>query len=552
MAATPEPKPTLESLEQDERLAKLLAGLMDQAQRKEEVDIQQVCNENPDIAEELRQLWAMVVVTEVAADQPTIDFNKTELIEVETLELPCQFGDYEILEELGRGGMGIVYRARQLSLNREVALKMILRGSLASAQDRRRFFAEAEAAAQLEHPGIVPVYEVGQHQGLAFFSMKVVEGQTLDQLLANRPIDARKAAEILKKIAEAIHYAHERGVLHRDLKPSNILIDQNGNPNVTDFGLAKRFTEKNAESKSGIVGTPMYMAPEQAEGAKNQVGPGTDVYCMGNVLYFMLTGRPPFQAATPLDTMRLVLEQDPAPPRVINRTADRSLELVALKCLQKPVELRYETAQELANDLGAFLNSERLSIMGGRFGQIIAGMFRETHHASILEMWGVLWMWHSLVLLIACFSTNIMHIYDIDDWNPVLWTVGFWTWAAVFWMLRRRMGPVTFIERQIAHVWGACLIGIALLFPIERILDLPDLSLSPIVAVFAGFVFVVKAGMLSGSFYIQSVALFATSMLMLQFPDYGHFIFGVVSAACFFFPGLKYYRQSLQRTGKSA
>jgi serine/threonine protein kinase len=317
----------------DERLAMLLAELTDAVQRGEPVDFEGVCREHPDLAGELRQLWGAVLVADAAASHPCAageaeDAEGAEL----SLQLPCRFGSYELIEEIGRGGMGIVYRARQLNLDREVAVKMILRGPLASGADRQRFHVEAEAAARLDHANIVPVYEVGDAQGRPYFSMKYIIGRTLSSLLADQPLAPREAARILADVSRAIDYAHRRGVLHRDLKPSNVLIDEHGRPHVTDFGLAKQTSDETNITQTGaVLGTPSYMAPEQAAGDRGEVGPASDVYSLGAILYHMQTGRPPFQAASPVDTVLLVLEQDPVPPRMLNPKADRDLEMIALR-----------------------------------------------------------------------------------------------------------------------------------------------------------------------------------------------------------------------------
>jgi hypothetical protein len=348
------------------------------------------------------------------------------------------------------------------------------------------------------------------------------------------------------QVSRAVHVAHLHGILHRDLKPSNILLDESNRPHVTDFGLAKRQSDTCQLTKTGaVLGTPAYMAPEQAAGARGELGPASDVYSLGCILYHMLTGRPPFQAATPVDTLLMVLEQDPAPPRVHNPKVDRDMEMIALRCLQKPPDLRYVSAAALADDLEAYLSDEPISARSGRFAQVLARMFRETHHAHVLENWGLLWMWHSLVLLIVCLLTNVLYIVGGESrWQYiVLWTIALWTWAGVFWLLRRRMGPVLFVERQIAHAWFSSMVGIAALFPLEWWLDLPALTLSPMLGVIASMVFLVKAGILSGAFYFQSAALLITAVPMALFPPAAHALFGIVSAACFFFPGLKYYRQ---------
>jgi predicted Ser/Thr protein kinase len=543
---------TPEDIQREERLAILVGELTDRMQDGDNIDINEVCDQHPDLATDLRDLWGIMVVADAAGSHSiheTVSSNPSEA--GATLELPCRFGDYQLLEELGRGGMGVVYRAHQTSLNREVAVKMILRGQLASPADFDRFQVEAEAAARLNHPGIVPVYEVGQQDGRPYFSMNYVVGETLADRLADGPLVGREAARILVTVARAIHYAHRQGVLHRDLKPANILLDVNGEPHVTDFGLAKRVTDSENLTRTGsVLGTPAYIAPEQAAGDRGQVGPSSDVYSLGSILYHLLTGRPPFQAATPVDTVLLVLEQDPVPPRVLNPKADRDLEMITLRCLQKPPDLRYSSADSLADDLEAYLNDEVVSARSGRFFQVMTRLFRETHHAAVLENWGVLWMWHSLVLFTACFLTNALHWAGFDNrWYYILlWTAGFGAWAGVFWFMRKRLGPVTFVERQIAHIWAASMISIGALFFVEWKMGHAPLTLSPILGLVNGMVFMIKAGILSGTFYIQAFALFATAFVMASFPDYAHLIFGAVSAACFFFPGLKYYRQRQRRS----
>jgi eukaryotic-like serine/threonine-protein kinase len=539
----------------DEQLARLLVYMTDELRARRVVDVDALGRQYPDLSGELRELWAAVQVAEgvaVGLSQALAGGPcQAELGDAApAAELPRAFGDFELLEELGRGGMGIVYKARQFSLGRLVAVKMILRGPLASPGDVARFRSEAAAAARLEHSHIVPVYEIGQHDGQPYFVMKYIEGTTLGRRLADGPLPAREAAELLLPVCEGVQFAHEHGILHRDLKPSNILIDCQGRPHVSDFGLAKQVSADGDLTRSGaILGTPSYMAPEQAAGNRGQLGPASDVYSLGTILYQMLTGRPPFQAASPVDTVLLVLEQDPLPPRLLNPKADRDLEMIALRCLQKPPLLRYPSARALADDLAAYLHDEPVSARSGRFTQVVARWFRETHHATVLEHWGLLWMWHSLALFVICLITNWFQWQGITATGPylALWTAGMGTWAAIFWALRRRAGPVTFVERQIAHIWAGSVVSISVLFLVEKLLGLRVLTLSPVLAIASGMVFISKAGILTGAFYIQAATLFATALLMAWMDRRGIplsiTLFGVVSGLSFFFPGLKYYRQ---------
>ncbi len=536
--------------ERDEWLAAALNRLTEAHARGETVDVDAEAAANPELSAELRELWAAVQVADLMAVATGDGGSGSGSFSPTTFELPARFGDYELQQELGRGGMGVVYKARQISLDRTVALKMILRGTMASEDDLSRFRAEAAAAAQLSHAAIVPVYEVGQHEGHSYFSMKCIEGQTLSQRLADGPLPPREAARILAEVARAIVAAHQNGVLHRDIKPSNILIDEDGQPHVTDFGLAKRVEGDQSLTRTGaILGTPSYLAPEQAAGNRGMIGPATDVYGLGAVLYQMLTARPPFQASTPLDTVMLVLEQDPVPPRLLNPQADRDLELIALRCLQKPPDLRYASAAELADDLDAYLAGEPLAVSSGRFSAVLARWFRETHHVSVLENWGLLWMWHAAVLLVLCLLTNVMHRsgFNAPASYLILWGGGLAIWAPIFWAIRRRAGPVTFVERQVAHVWGGSVIASVGLFAIEWILALPVLSLSPVLGLINGMVFTVKAGILSGEFYVHATVLFLTAAVMAILQKYqidiGITVFGVVSAAVFFIPGWKYHRR---------
>src|SRR6266496_2115046 len=269
------------------------------------------------------------------------------------------FGDYELLQQIGRGGQGVVFRARQKSLNRTVALKVISLGQWASEAHVKRFRREAEAAARLEHPCIVPIYEVGERDGSCYFSMKFVEGGQLDEVAKREPMPPRRAAELIAKVARTVHYAHEHGILHRDIKPGNILLDAEGEPHLTDFGLARLVeTESTITRTMEVLGTPSYMAPEQAVGNDAAITSATDVYGLGAVLYQLLTGHPPFAGGTTFETVRLVLDTEPRQPRLLNPKIDRDLNTICLKCLDKDPQRRYASALALAEDLERWLKHE--------------------------------------------------------------------------------------------------------------------------------------------------------------------------------------------------
>jgi TolB-like protein/predicted Ser/Thr protein kinase/Tfp pilus assembly protein PilF len=270
-----------------------------------------------------------------------------------------ELGDYELLEEVGRGGQGVVFRARQKSLNRVVALKVIGLGQWATKAHLKRFRLEAEAAASLDHPCIVPIYEVGERDCQCYFSMKFVEGGQLDEVVRQSPLSIRQSAELIAKVARTVHYAHEHGILHRDIKPGNILLDGKGEPHLTDFGLARLVESESTITRTvEVLGTPSYMAPEQAAGNNIQLTSGTDVYGLGAVLYQLLTGHPPFAGGTTYETIKLLLETEPRPPRLWNPKIDRDLSTICLKCLDKDPQRRYSSALALAEDLERWLRHE--------------------------------------------------------------------------------------------------------------------------------------------------------------------------------------------------
>ncbi|WP_435007039.1 serine/threonine-protein kinase [Tundrisphaera lichenicola] len=540
--------------DRDRRLAEVLAEITDDRASDRGSNFESIVGRHPDLAEELRELWAAASIAEEFAGSSLS--TETDVWPSIPTDPPGShdrgsLGGYELIDEVGRGGMGVVHRARQSLLGRTVAIKRLLHGASSRPEDVARFQAEAESAGRLSHPHIVTVHDVGTDRGQPYLVMQFVEGTTLARRLADGPLRSGEAASILAPVCRAIQHAHERGVLHRDLKPSNILIDPEGRPLVVDFGLAKRIDlgpSAGLTESGAILGTPSYMAPEQASTSRGPVGPPADVYGLGAILYQMLTGRPPFQSASPLDTILLVLEQDPVPPRVLNPRADTDLEMITLKCLQKDPRLRYPTASDLADDLDAYLAGRPVSARSTSFRALAGRYLSETPHSALLENWGVLWMYHSVALLVLYGLTWGLMLRGVMARWPyfAIFTLGLGSWAALFWRLRRRRGPVTFVERQLAHVWGAGVIGLNLILDAEWLMGLPVMSLAPILCITNGMLFLIKGGLLSGEFYIHGALLFATLIPATLVPELAVPAFALVSAVCFFVTGLKYHRRYLR------
>jgi len=359
---------------------------------------------------------------------------------------PVQFGDYELVGEMGRGGMGVVYRARQKNLDRTVALKMIIMRVCIGETELSRFQREAIAAARGKHPGVVQVYDAGQWCGQSYFAMELVDGQDLEGLMSSRGLPVQEAARLVSEIARAVHHMHEQGILHRDLKPSNILIDDSGRPKVTDFGLAHLLeVNERLTGTRNIMGTPHYMAPEQAAEQLGPMGPWSDVHALGALLYRMLTGGPPFEAETPLKTVIQVIKEPPAPPRQTNPGVPRPLESICLKCLEKKWQRRYQTAGALADDLDRFLEGKTTDAEGsGPWARLRRWVEKETPLAAHL---GVLTFLSVIHVLQYFFVPSVAMPHDL----VVGGLLGLWACASVLLRgVERRVDN----ERLTSHAWG--------------------------------------------------------------------------------------------------
>jgi serine/threonine protein kinase len=429
-------------------------------------------------------------------EDPTQTVAYEPAIEGDAEALLARFGDYELIDEIARGGMGVVYRARQRSLNRLVALKMIRAGRLATPEERERFLFEAEAVANLEHPHIVPIFDIGEHLGQDFFSMRLVEGGSLARRITECGKDPRSAARLVATVAHAVEYAHAQGIWHRDLKPANILIDAAGRPFVTDFGLAKRVREDSALTRSGtIVGTPSYMAPEQAAGSSQKLSAASDVYSLGAVLYELLAGRPPFRADTVREVLEQVLEREPEPPGQYRAGLPVDLERICLKCLEKNPQARYPTAKALAEDLERFLRGE--SVEAGRpnpLQQMVRWTRREPELVSHLGGLGLMAMVTEFNYLTRTDRDPLIHY-------TVLALFGLWAILATAfqWGLRREW-RVSLLR----YGWSA--MDILLIALILRVLDALESSLV------VGFALLIAA---SGLWSSVRLVWFSTALSMV-------------------------------------
>jgi serine/threonine-protein kinase len=489
-------------------------------------DAEELCQDCPELRHEVSRRIAMLEAMYRVPNGSRIP-RETLTLSTPSAKPICglpRLEGYEVLEVLGAGGMGKVYKARNVRLNRCCAIKMILAGAHASPQEAERFRVEAEAAARLQHPNIVQIYEVGLADGCPFLVLEYVEGGSLERRLQGRPMPPRHAAAMVRSLAAAMHYAHQHNIVHRDLKPANILLTADGVPKIADFGLAKRLDERGTgPTRSGsVLGTPSYMAPEQAEGRSSRIGPATDVYSLGAILYEMITGRPPFEAPTLLETLEKVRGEEPARPRQEHPDIPADLETICLKCLQKKPADRYASAADLADDLGRFLEGESIRVRAPSLIDLLRSTLNRTRDLPDLSRAArILRVLISVLVLIQ--ATTFLSTYGrpILPWAcllavllsiPVLISIYF-----VYTGEGLRV-PLNAVTRHLWSVRFGMVLGLLLLPLLSWLMHPPGLDWNPLTTfplwcVLIGVCFF-GLGVYWGRMYLFGLAFLALSLLM--------------------------------------
>jgi len=464
-------------------------------------------------------------------------------------------GEYELIQEIDRGGMGVVFKAHHRTLRRAVAIKMLLAGAFASEEAERRFRREAAALARLKHPEIVSVYDVGivEHpgplQGQTWFAMELVEGIDLARRIESELFDSTSAAQLSIRIVEAIHYAHSKGVIHRDLKPANILLDANSNPHITDFGLSRCSNDNETQltADGQIFGTPGYMSPEQATGKNENISYATDIYSLGAVMYCMLTGRPPFRASSTVATLQQVVHDAPAPPRLLNRAVHPDFESIILKCLEKNPTDRYATAEDLKEDLGHFLRGETVNAASLNLVGYLNRVLANSRNSEFLEGWGrALYMVSAVVLIFHL----ILQFVPLSATQRTLINAGkFAVLFGVLWRARHGiLTPQNPVERTIWNLWIGYILTYVTAVVIARVDSQLDMTLYATMSLVSSVILLVLGGHLWGGCYLIGGFFAILAVMITAFPDYSVILFGGLWSMVFFLLGRRYQKQSRSTT----
>ncbi len=451
-----------------------------------------------------------------------------------------RFGDYDLLHEIARGGMGVVYKAHQVSLNRTVAIKMILRGTLAGGEDIERFTLEAKAVAKLSHPQIVVIHDVGQCDDQYFYSMEYVEGRSLAEMIRSGPVNSRKAAEYVEQVARAIEFAHQNNIVHRDIKPSNVLVDASGRARVTDFGLAKHVDRGEELTLTGqIIGTPAYMAPEQITNRRGEIGPACDVYGMGALLYELLTGRTPFKGRDQFNTLLQVLDCEPQSPREVNHDVPRELAAICLKCLEKDPRRRYTSAADLADDLNRFLSGDPISVHGHKIVDRVVRTLGRSQYDREFHTWSRIFLYVGGISLATHILVFLNH--KLQPPHPlgqlIVVRIGeLIAMGAVLWWLRSEWYPPRGAPtRQLLSLWLGYLAGSTTLILVTYLQtpagqSFDDFLAYPPMAVLASLLFMMLGSSYWGYCYVIGSIFLAIAILTSLWLAAAPLIFGAAWA----------------------
>jgi serine/threonine-protein kinase len=528
-----------------ELISDLLLRWEDLREQGKTITAEELCQDYPDLTDEVRgRIQALQAMYRIPNGLDGKDGATTADPTRPAPPPPLPRADgYEFLEILGQGGMGVVYKARQVRLNRPVALKMILAGPHAGPQQRSRFHHEATAVARLQHPNIVQIYEVGELDGHPYLALEFVEGGSLARKLNGRPLPAGEAARLVETLARAIHAAHQRGIVHRDLKPANILLTADGVPKISDFGLAKLLegdgllTPTHQTQSGAILGTPSYMAPEQAQGLTRAIGPATDVYALGALLYEVLTGRPPFQGSSVLETLEQVRFQEPVLPRSLQATIPRDLEAICLKCLDKEPRKRYASTAELAEDLRRFQNGEPVSARSfSLLGRLVHTLDRDQHAAEFRAMGRVLLIFAPLAL------TSHLGIFACAIWLPsilnlvmILVPIKLALLLGILFGVvhSQRILPNTPAGRQLGEMLLVHLLCAAVIYVVCRMIRWPDNTLAPLMpypfwCIQGGMVLFNMGSRYWGRCYLAGAAFLILALVMPLALQWAPFLVGML------------------------
>ncbi len=524
-----------ENGDQDDELERVLAEYVERTERGEQVDPGEYLRRYPQYTEELCSFFRNHHWFGDSPAPAAISLCGQEI------------GPYRIESEIARGGMGVVYRAHQIGLERPVAIKLIGSGMLASEEERRRFRIEAEAAARLDHPGIISIFEIGTWNGHEYFSMSLVDGPTLQTHVNQQRVDDRRAAELVRDVARAVAYAHRHGIVHRDLKPENVLINREGRPLVTDFGLAKWNREGTMLTRTGqVLGTPNYMSPEQASG-RGEASVASDVYSLGAILYALSTGVPPHQGNNPAEVLRSVIQDDPPPPRSFRPDLSRDLEKICLKAIRFEPRARYANADELADDLDRFLCGDHVQAAGSGLMERVAREIGRDQHQDHFRRW------HGTLLLLGCiiFSAHLLIFALMQLSYPhcmAYWVPRLVMFALIFAIIYRArdgsLSPRSIAERPVWSIWLGYMTALGVINVLWLTGDLDGSALFPLASTLSGFAFVAMAGHIWGGSALTGLGFFAIAPLTAWFPKLAPLMFGSMYLASILAISQHYRRSS--------